>query len=66
MNRAVIGMETTTAAAQNIVKYSLAKVELSNHDFIPTATVNLSGSPSIIKDENIYSPHGAINAVRIV
>ena len=61
-----MGMETTTAAAQNTVKYSLASVELSSHDFMPTATVNLSGSPSIMNDENMNSPHGAINAVRMV
>ena len=61
-----MGMETTTAAAQNTVKYSLAIVELSSHDFMPTATVNLSGSPSIMNEENIYSPHGAINADKTV
>ena len=68
INKAVIGIETTTAAAQNIGKYPSCpiSVALSSQDFIPTATVNLSSLPSIMNDENIYSPQGAMNAVKIV
>ena len=62
-----MGVATTTAAAQKVVKYCCI-LSLSSHLYIPSATVyfDVSGTPDMIYETNIKSHQGAIKLIRIV